>query len=155
MTISLLKCQKVNACERSNCILKQNQLYTIAELDFYARTKKDYYCKKFQCMPRMTIVQKLKIDGKVLIEATNDLNNAEVKLLPGRYSAHESNPVIDSVYECTGILSIDGAGSSYCYNVDWYNGTSNTYREGDLIAINGKVEKAQCISIWNEDIYEV
>ena len=58
-----------------------------------------------------------------------------------RYTPTRNNPTEGSSYECVGEISFIGKGH---YRVDWDNGTSNGYVEGDLRPAHG------CVDLWGE-----
>lgn len=58
------------------------------------------------------------------------------------YKIGSANPAIGSKYECCGTIVDYGIVS---INVEWENGTSNSYRDNELILVE---DVGRCISIW-------
>jgi len=82
-----------------------------------------------------------------LLNRYNWKNGAKVVLThpDPSYSIGPANPKQGTEYACDGILT--QAGGSSCH-VDWRNGCSNGYKEGEL-SLAEESASGNCGSIWN------
>jgi len=65
----------------------------------------------------------------------------------GDYDIGESNPLIDTEYECEGVIEEIEPGVEIC--VEWDNGSHNIYLSGDLVSLNDMDRPdGKCVSIW-------
>ena len=69
------------------------------------------------------------------------IDKTKVKLPDKFYMPKSSNPCIGSEYECYGVVKALYIGREYNVFVQWFNGSSNTYRSTELITFSGKSDK--------------
>ena len=63
---------------------------------------------------------------------------SRVELHSKKYTPEQVNPIIGSIYECTGTVSNLFIGSRYQIEVIWDNGYRNKYKSNDLVKIGDK-----------------
>ena len=65
--------------------------------------------------------------------------DTKVKLLPGKHGSPQgsnNNPTMGSEYECIGTITRSAIERDWPYMVQWKDGNSNSYRRGDLVAVD-------------------
>jgi hypothetical protein len=134
MEVKILKCKHSEDCDKGICQFK-------LKTNLNSEVFKSSLCPKTKKKIETILVSKIEVFGERAFDR-DDLSPGDiVKLLPGFYNPIESNPAIDSPFECEGLVRTVTRGGVH---VTWENGTRNGYLHNHLI----KVE-VHCKSIWN------